>query len=100
MISQENRESSKTLLNANSNNTHIARHYIGQLDSTLHSTSHTNKHLQRKIRLLSLTQSAMNKFHATLLNRKTLKHTYTHTQGSMAPNSKHLLEEGMCVKSF
>ena len=24
----------------------------------------------------------------------------THTQGSMPPNSKHLSEEGMCVKSF
>ena len=84
MISQENPGSSKTVLNANSNYTHIAKHYIGQWGSTRRSISHTNKSLQRRIReknfwFFSLTQSAMDKFPATLLNRKTLKRTHTHT---------------------
>ena len=50
-----------------SHNIHIARYQVAQLDGTLYSISHTNKHLQRRIRekstiSFSLTQSAMNTF--------------------------------------
>ena len=47
--------------------------------------SHTNWNLKRRVHknksliMFSLTQSAMDMFPATLLNRKIYKHTHTHT---------------------